>query len=95
MGRATPFQLTVDAATKSLPSIITVNAGLPAATTPGVSDETDGVGFGVAVVCTPATPHPHTNTRAVTPTAASRQELKIAATDPCPLECLAHFILIF
>jgi hypothetical protein len=62
---AAPSQFTVDDATKSLPSIVRVNIGLPAVTLPGVSDEMDGMGFGGgAVFEMSAAPPPQPQSRA-------------------------------
>ena len=47
---ATPFQFTVDAATKSLPLTVSVNGGLPDAAVDGTSVETAGTGFEVLIV---------------------------------------------
>src|SRR5882762_4160616 len=47
---ATPFQFTVDAATKSLPVTARMNSGLPDAALDGARVEIDGTGFKAMIV---------------------------------------------
>ena len=63
--RAAPSQFTVDDATKSLPSIMRVNIGLPATTLPGVSEEMDGTGFAGGPFFGAPPPPPQPQSRAV------------------------------
>jgi hypothetical protein len=75
-----PFQLTVDAAMKSLPLTLRVNAGLPATSLAGVSEAIDGTGFDAAVSSV-LVGEPQAHSASARPKAAGRKPLKMGATD--------------
>ncbi len=80
---ATPFQFTVDAATKSLPLTVSVNAGLPEAALDGTSVETAGTGFVCRRICGELPAPQALSTASVQMTVAKNlSEFKIESMDP-------------